>query len=58
MVMMPQNLNSFSTGNEHTNLPFSDRKTETINGYAFEEDQPESSSNEDSFDEVTMITVF
>ncbi|CAI9264547.1 unnamed protein product [Lactuca saligna] len=45
------------SSNEHTNLPFSDRKRETRNCYAFEEDQPESSSNEDSFDEVTMITI-
>ncbi|CAH1442816.1 unnamed protein product [Lactuca virosa] len=46
--------NSISTGNEHTNLPFADRKTKTRNGYAFEEDQPESSSNEDSSDELTL----
>lgn len=45
---------SISTGNEHTNLPFADRKTKTRNGYAFEEDQPESSSNEDSSDELTL----
>lgn len=46
--------NNISTANEHTNLPFADRKTKERNSYIIEEDQPESLTNEDSCDKLTI----